>query len=76
MRTVHVYDFDNTLFLSPLPNPKLWSGPSLGQLQQLEVFVNGGEVTVLYDLLVQITELPLMQVGGTIHGSLRRLEED
>lgn len=42
MRTIHVYDFDNTLFLSPLPNPKLWNPQTLGQLQMMEIFTNGG----------------------------------
>lgn len=42
MRTIHVYDFDNTLFLSPLPNPKLWNGTTIGQLQNIDIFVNGG----------------------------------
>ena len=42
VKTVHVYDFDNTLFTSPLPNPKLWIGPSIGFLQTQECFVNGG----------------------------------
>ncbi|KAF8461122.1 hypothetical protein BDZ91DRAFT_388243 [Kalaharituber pfeilii] len=42
VKTIHVYDFDNTLFLSPLPNPKLWSGPTLGQLQHPDIFFNGG----------------------------------
>ncbi|KAI9370143.1 hypothetical protein BJX61DRAFT_516468 [Aspergillus egyptiacus] len=42
VRSVHVYDFDNTLFLSPLPNPQLWNGPSIGFLQAYESFANGG----------------------------------
>lgn len=42
MKSIHVYDFDNTLFLSPLPNPKLWNGPTMGQLQHQEAFTNGG----------------------------------
>ncbi|KAL2835038.1 hypothetical protein BDW59DRAFT_137006 [Aspergillus cavernicola] len=42
IRTIHVYDFDNTLFLSPLPNPQLWNGPSIGFLQAYESFTNGG----------------------------------
>ena len=28
--------------MSPLPNPKLWNGPTLGQLQNIDIFVNGG----------------------------------
>ncbi|KAL4744975.1 hypothetical protein BDW72DRAFT_211894 [Aspergillus terricola var. indicus] len=42
VRAIHVYDFDNTLFLSPLPNPQLWNGPSIGFLQAYESFANGG----------------------------------
>ncbi|KAL4926892.1 rRNA 2'-O-methyltransferase fibrillarin-like protein [Aspergillus undulatus] len=41
-KAIHVYDFDNTLFLSPLPNPQLWNGPSIGFLQAYESFANGG----------------------------------
>ncbi|CEL07434.1 hypothetical protein ASPCAL10591 [Aspergillus calidoustus] len=42
VRAIHVYDFDNTLFSSPLPNPQLWNGPSIGFLQAYESFANGG----------------------------------
>ena len=42
VKALHVYDFDNTLFMSPLPNPKLWAGQSIGFLQTQECFVNGG----------------------------------
>ncbi|KAL3482426.1 hypothetical protein BJX99DRAFT_243050 [Aspergillus californicus] len=42
IKAIHIYDFDNTLFLSPLPNPQLWNGPSIGFLQALESFANGG----------------------------------
>ncbi|KAL4870749.1 hypothetical protein BDV12DRAFT_165154 [Aspergillus spectabilis] len=42
VKAIHVYDFDNTLFLSPLPNPQLWNGPSIGFLQAYESFANGG----------------------------------
>ncbi|EAU38323.1 conserved hypothetical protein [Aspergillus terreus NIH2624] len=42
IKAVHVYDFDNTLFLSPLPNPQLWNGPTIGFLQSYEGFANGG----------------------------------
>ncbi|KAL4897767.1 hypothetical protein BDV59DRAFT_168501 [Aspergillus ambiguus] len=42
IKAVHVYDFDNTLFLSPLPNPQLWNGPTIGFLQAAESFVDGG----------------------------------
>ncbi|KAJ5396731.1 hypothetical protein N7509_004844 [Penicillium cosmopolitanum] len=42
IRSIHVYDFDNTLFLSPLPNPQLWNGQTIGLLQTEESFANGG----------------------------------
>ncbi|OJJ79703.1 rRNA 2'-O-methyltransferase fibrillarin-like protein [Aspergillus glaucus CBS 516.65] len=42
VKAIHVYDFDNTLFLSPLPNPQLWNGPTIGFLQAYESFANGG----------------------------------
>lgn len=30
------------VFLSPLPNPQLWNGQTIGFLQTQECFVNGG----------------------------------
>ncbi|KAJ5555193.1 hypothetical protein N7461_003663 [Penicillium sp. DV-2018c] len=42
IRAIHVYDFDNTLFLSPLPNPQLWHGSSVGFLQTNDGFATGG----------------------------------
>ncbi|KAK2794218.1 hypothetical protein FQN51_000919 [Onygenales sp. PD_10] len=42
IKTIHVYDFDNTLFSSPLPNPQLWNGPTIGFLSTPECFANGG----------------------------------
>ncbi|KAI4593926.1 hypothetical protein KJ359_008714 [Pestalotiopsis sp. 9143b] len=42
IKAIHVYDFDNTLFKTPLPNPKLWNGHTLGNLASPEVFINGG----------------------------------
>ncbi|KAK2747281.1 hypothetical protein FQN57_002179 [Myotisia sp. PD_48] len=42
IKAIHVYDFDNTLFLSPLPNPQLWNGQSIGFLQAYESFARGG----------------------------------
>lgn len=42
VKALHIYDFDNTLFMSPLPNPKLWAGQTIGFLQSQECFVNGG----------------------------------
>ena len=42
IKTIHIYDFDNTLFMSPLPNPALWNGESIGRLQSDSTFVNGG----------------------------------
>ncbi|KAF9892964.1 hypothetical protein FE257_000556 [Aspergillus nanangensis] len=41
IKAIHVYDFDNTLFLSPLPNPQLWNGPTIGFMQAYESFANG-----------------------------------
>ncbi|KAK9860589.1 hypothetical protein MYU51_005657 [Penicillium brevicompactum] len=42
IRAIHVYDFDNTLFLSPLPNPQIWHGSSVGFLQTEDSFSTGG----------------------------------
>ncbi|QVM05418.1 hypothetical protein D8B26_000129 [Coccidioides posadasii str. Silveira] len=42
VKAIHVYDFDNTLFNSPLPNPQLWNGLTIGFLQAYESFANGG----------------------------------
>ncbi|KAL2134606.1 hypothetical protein VTI74DRAFT_11348 [Chaetomium olivicolor] len=42
IKAIHVYDFDNTLFKTPLPNPKLWNGPTLGTLANPDAFINGG----------------------------------
>lgn len=42
IRSIHVYDFDNTLFRSPLPNPRLWSGMTIGLFHKPDAFANGG----------------------------------
>lgn len=42
IKSIHVYDFDNTLFSSPLPNPQLWHPSVIGLLQGYEVFAHGG----------------------------------
>ena len=42
IKTIHVYDFDNTLFKTPLPNQKIWTGPTIGTLANPDAFVNGG----------------------------------
>ncbi|KAK3384800.1 hypothetical protein B0H63DRAFT_395222 [Podospora didyma] len=42
IKAIHVYDFDNTLFKTPLPNPKIWNGPTIGNLSNPDFFVNGG----------------------------------
>ncbi|KAF5011541.1 hypothetical protein FDECE_2352 [Fusarium decemcellulare] len=42
IKALHVYDFDNTLFKTPLPNPQLWNGHTIGQLSNQDTFVNGG----------------------------------
>jgi HAD domain family 1 in Swiss Army Knife RNA repair proteins len=39
---IHVYDFDNTLFRSPLPNRAIWDEKSRGRLYSADVFMNGG----------------------------------
>lgn len=42
VKAIHVYDFDNTLFSSPLPNRQIWNGSTLGLLQGQETLVGGG----------------------------------
>jgi len=42
VRAIHVYDFDNTLFCSPLPNSKIWHSPTLSNLQSPDGLANGG----------------------------------
>ena len=42
IKSIHVYDFDNTLFSSPLPNPQVWAGPTMGFLQTYEAMAYGG----------------------------------
>jgi hypothetical protein len=42
VKAIHVYDFDNTLFSSPLPNPQVWAGPTIGMLQTYEAMAYGG----------------------------------
>jgi len=42
VKAIHVYDFDNTLFASPLPNKQIWNGATVGQLASPDMFVNGG----------------------------------
>ncbi|KAJ4365787.1 hypothetical protein N0V83_008408 [Neocucurbitaria cava] len=42
IKSIHIYDFDNTLFASPLPNKQLWSPPTIGQLCAPDMFLNGG----------------------------------
>jgi HAD domain family 1 in Swiss Army Knife RNA repair proteins len=37
-----VSDVLSIVFSSPLPNPQLWAGPTLGYLQTIECFANGG----------------------------------
>ncbi|OAQ96532.1 hypothetical protein LLEC1_03084 [Akanthomyces lecanii] len=39
---LHVYDFDNTLFKTPLPNSALWTGPTIGMLSKQDAFINSG----------------------------------
>jgi hypothetical protein len=42
IKSLHVYDFDNTLFKTPLPNPALWQGPTIGILTSQDTLANGG----------------------------------
>ena len=42
IKSIHVYDFDNTLFTSPLPNPQIWAQPTIGKLQAFEAMAFGG----------------------------------
>ncbi|KAF2001070.1 hypothetical protein P154DRAFT_433717 [Amniculicola lignicola CBS 123094] len=42
IKAIHVYDFDNTLFASPLPNKLIWSVQTIGQLMSPDLFINGG----------------------------------
>ncbi|XP_014554965.1 hypothetical protein COCVIDRAFT_103462 [Bipolaris victoriae FI3] len=42
IKAIHVYDFDNTLFASPLPNKQLWNSATIGQLGSPDMFLNGG----------------------------------
>ncbi|KAK3074527.1 hypothetical protein LTR53_002947, partial [Teratosphaeriaceae sp. CCFEE 6253] len=42
IRSIHIYDFDNTLFSSPLPNRQLWASGTCGQLQGQDFLHNGG----------------------------------
>lgn len=42
IKAIHVYDFDNTLFKSPLPNTKLWTQSTVSFLQSQDTFANGG----------------------------------
>ncbi|OQO01588.1 hypothetical protein B0A48_12624 [Cryoendolithus antarcticus] len=42
VRAIHVYDFDNTLFKSPLPNKQIWTQSTLGTLQTEDYIHNGG----------------------------------
>ncbi|PPJ59276.1 hypothetical protein CBER1_04255 [Cercospora berteroae] len=42
IKAIHVYDFDNTLFKSPLPNRQVWNTGTCGSLQAQEFLHNGG----------------------------------
>ncbi|KJZ72432.1 hypothetical protein HIM_08235 [Hirsutella minnesotensis 3608] len=42
IKALHVYDFDNTLFKTPLPNPQIWHGASFSKLCGQNLFINGG----------------------------------
>ena len=42
IKAIHIFDFDNTLFASPQPNPNLWTPQTIGQLTKPDVFASGG----------------------------------
>ncbi|PFH62991.1 hypothetical protein XA68_10403 [Ophiocordyceps unilateralis] len=42
IKTLHVYDFDNTLFKTPTPNPFLWNVTTISKLSSQYSFLNGG----------------------------------
>ncbi|KAK0851461.1 hypothetical protein LTR03_003972 [Friedmanniomyces endolithicus] len=42
IKSIHIYDFDNTLFSSPLPNRQVWAWGTCGQLQTQDFFQDGG----------------------------------
>jgi hypothetical protein len=42
VRAIHVYDFDNTLFASPMPNKQVWQQSAIAKFMMEEPFVNGG----------------------------------
>lgn len=42
IRELHIYDFDNTMFISPLPNRELWDQGSIGKLMNRDSLAQGG----------------------------------
>jgi hypothetical protein len=42
VKAIHIYDFDNTLFASPLPNRDLWDQSTIQTLMAEKALVNGG----------------------------------
>ncbi|KAH9829793.1 hypothetical protein Tdes44962_MAKER02271 [Teratosphaeria destructans] len=42
IQRIHIYDFDNTLFASPLPNKQIWNMTTFGSLQAQDFLHNGG----------------------------------
>ncbi|PHH81819.1 hypothetical protein CDD82_7804 [Ophiocordyceps australis] len=42
IKALHVYDFDNTLFKTPLPNPQVWNAVTVSKLANQNLFINGG----------------------------------
>ncbi|RKF64894.1 putative tat pathway signal sequence protein [Erysiphe neolycopersici] len=42
IKSLHIYDFDNTLFNSPLPNHQIWNALSINFLQSQDTFLAGG----------------------------------
>ncbi|EPY49351.1 fungal protein [Schizosaccharomyces cryophilus OY26] len=41
-KELHIYDFDNTLFQTPLPNANIWSNQAIRVLMGFNILANGG----------------------------------
>ncbi|WBW70792.1 rRNA 2'-O-methyltransferase fibrillarin-like [Schizosaccharomyces osmophilus] len=41
-KELHIYDFDNTLFQTPLPNANIWSNQAIRVLMAFNILANGG----------------------------------
>ncbi|KAK3704515.1 hypothetical protein LTR37_013798 [Vermiconidia calcicola] len=42
VKYIHIYDFDNTVFTSPLPNRQIWNASTCGSLQAQDFLHQGG----------------------------------